>query len=98
MRAPYLGRLLRRPLGEREGEPEGRALSFEALAVHLAAVGLDDLLRNGEPQAGAPQILGPRHLVEAFEQLVHGIQGDAMAAVLDGEANVVLLRCGRDMD
>src|SRR2546430_7780652 len=58
--------------------PEGRALSLLALDRDRAAHQLDEPLRDGEPEARAPEAARRRgvHLAEGGEQLVHPVGRD----------------------
>src|SRR3954470_7480956 len=76
----------------RKLEPEPRAAALDALEAHAALVGLDDLAREGEPEAGAADraLRRPWGAVEALEDpLLLGAR-DAEAVVADGDADDVV--------
>ena len=66
---------LRLPRGERQGEVERRALALAALRPDAAAMQLDELLADGEPEAGAVGLLGER-VVEPLERLEQALEVD----------------------
>lgn len=70
-----------------EGEAEGGALAGIAFGPDFAAMGLDDVLHDGEAETGAALFAGSRgiHAVEAFEDAVQGFAGDAGSVVGDPE-------------
>ena len=56
-----------------------------------AAMGLDDLKRDRQPEAGIlPEALMRPIGVEALENLLHGVRIDAGAVVVDGELDLAL--------
>jgi hypothetical protein len=66
-------------LSERQLDAERRPFAHAAFDVHLAAVRLDDVLDDGEAEAGAAFV--PRaafvDAVEALEDARHGFRRDA---------------------
>jgi hypothetical protein len=50
-------------------------------------VGLDDLLHQGQPQAGSRYFAGPRHSVKTLENLFLLVGRNAGTLVLDPEQN-----------
>src|SRR5215831_9370459 len=87
-------------LCEGEGEGEDGAAVIFALDRDLAAVGLDDMLDDGEAQARAAGLAraGLVHAVETFEDArqVLGHDADAGVGRVDGYAVLPALR--RDVD
>ena len=76
---------------------EGRALAQGRLDPDAAAVHLDDLLGDGEPEAGAALGLGVGvvDLVELLEDAGQLICGDARAGVGDADGEVAVRALSR---
>ena len=72
-----------------EREMEGCALAQLALCPDAAAVGLDDVFDDGKTEAGAAGFARTRLVdaVEALEDALEVVGGDAGAEVLHGELN-----------
>src|SRR5438270_90503 len=73
-------------------DAEGGAFSLLALDLDAAAVGLDDALGDGEPQAGAFGVAGEQVVgaIEALEDALAlvGADADAVVGHLDGDRSV----------
>src|SRR5512140_2094035 len=85
---------LRAGLRRRSREPQGehRTPPERAVAADRTAVLFDHLLRERQPQAGAPLLRG----VERFEDPRLGIWGDAPACICDLHLHTTLDRAGPD--
>src|SRR5258708_11705044 len=83
-----------------QGCDEGAALSWHALHPHRAAVKLNQLVHQGEPDARALVRAGARpfYPVETFEQVRYVIRGNADPGVRHGELDVVAAPPERDAD
>src|SRR5262249_40386585 len=78
---------------------ERASLALDALRPDLSPVRLDDLLADGQTQAGARRaVLDPGRAVEALEQVAQLLRRQAGAAVPDGEGDEAAVRLGRDVD
>src|SRR6185436_890987 len=87
-------------LAQRQREAEGRAASRRAIDPDCAAVQLDELPRQREPQPGAlglaRRVLAD--LTELLEQLRLIVGRDADARVLDRDLDLVGVEHGADVD
>ena len=90
------------PLGCASGqrEVEVSAVAQFAFGPDASAVGLDDVLDDGQAQAGAAGLAGAGFVnaVEALEDAVEVLGGDAGAEVLDGELDLSLEQPRADAD
>ena len=70
---------------------EGGALARLALDPGFAAVGLDNMFDDCQPQAGAPAFAGPGavHPVEPLEYAADGFGGDSRAVVGDEDLGLL---------
>src|SRR5579872_2266363 len=87
----------RRPSGgERQADAEGRAAADAALDVDLAAMGLGDVLDDGEAEAGPPLLAGAPLVdpVEALEDARDRLRGDADAGVAHLEHRLAATAAG----
>ena len=86
--------------GQGQGEVELGAVAEFALGPDAAAVGLDDVLDDGEAEAGAAGFTGAGlvHTVESLEDAVEVLGGDAGAEVLDSELDGIFSELRADAD
>jgi hypothetical protein len=82
----------------REGKPEGRAMARRALDPDAAAVPLDDLLADGQTDAGARALLLQVQALEDSKDAVSELPRDADTVVVDGDQPRGIPRFGRDLD
>ena len=69
----------------REGEADGAATTLASFGEHRAAVRLDDVAHDGQPQAGARLAARGDRSVEPIEDVRQIVSGDARPAVADRE-------------
>ena len=85
-----------------EGEGEGKfgAVAYLAFDPESAAVGFDDVLGDGEAEAGAAGFAGAGgvHAIEAFEDAFLIRQRNADAGVGDGDDGFARAGGGADVD
>src|SRR5215510_15070796 len=86
--------------GHGEGEPDGAPLADDALDPHAAAVGLDDLLDQGQPEPCATNAAGLLVIdpEELAEKLGERLRWDAHSAILHPELDMVALLARSDVD
>src|SRR3954452_15021848 len=96
-RAPVARVARLRGLGERQREVERGALARATLRPDPAAVLVDDLLADGEADAGALEAVRAVEAVEGAEDDVGLAGGEADAAVVHGDARHAVLHGRRDL-
>ena len=86
--------------GDRQGEPEGRALARRAVHRDRPAVQLDDRLHDRQSQARPADLTRQRAVdaEEAREQLRHVLRRDAHPVVLDLDAQHAVVESARPND
>src|SRR5690606_8074553 len=84
----------------RQHQGERRPLALDGPHLHVAAVGGGDVLDDGEPQAGAAggAVAGGVHAVEALEDALDLLRGDADALVDDRDLDGPVVGPGLDDD
>src|SRR5690606_28347778 len=90
-----------RPLGRRgKVDGEGAALADGAVDLDRAAVATDDVLDDGEAEAGSPEVARARGVdaVEALRQARQVFPRDALAFVLDRDRDGIAGKAPRRRD
>src|SRR5215471_2549971 len=84
---PLAGRAA--PAGDRQVDGEGAAGAHGTVDVERAAMAVEDVLHDGEAEAGAAELARPHGLdaVEALGQAWQMLARDALALVHDGDGD-----------